>query len=123
MAAQRPTRSFPWVAVNPITGHITQGDDPLQTPPDQVQDSGVLHDVDDNEEAGKKAQQVEISGFARNLLGSRITLKFKQIIEADAIYYISQFDFQNEETYRFEVNIKQGSQSQTLKFSQKFYVN
>ncbi|KZN60915.1 hypothetical protein N473_23050 [Pseudoalteromonas luteoviolacea CPMOR-1] len=71
----------------------------------------------------KTAQQVQISGFAKNLLGNNKQLTFKQVVEGDAIYYLSQLDYYNEDVYRFELNIKQGNEQQVLKFQQKFYVD
>ncbi|MFT4928826.1 MAG: hypothetical protein ACI8WB_004946 [Phenylobacterium sp.] len=69
------------------------------------------------------AQKVEISGEAKNLLGQIQELSFKEIIEGDSVYYIAQIDYRNEETYRFDIKLKQGNQSQKLKFSQQFYVD
>ncbi|AOT07168.1 DUF4426 domain-containing protein [Pseudoalteromonas luteoviolacea] len=71
----------------------------------------------------KTAQQVQISGFAKNLLGNKKQLNFKQVVEGDAIYYLAQLDYYNEDVYRFELNIKQGNEQQVLKFQQKFYVD
>ncbi|MBQ4876966.1 DUF4426 domain-containing protein [Pseudoalteromonas luteoviolacea] len=71
----------------------------------------------------KTAQQVQISGFAKNLLGNKKPLTFKQVVEGDAIYYLTQLDYYNEDVYRFELSIRQGNEHQTLKFQQKFYVD
>ncbi|MBQ4839093.1 MULTISPECIES: DUF4426 domain-containing protein [Pseudoalteromonas] len=71
----------------------------------------------------KTAQEVQISGFAKNLLGNKKSLTFKQVIEGDAIYYLAQLDYYNEDVYRFELNIQQGNNHQLLKFQQKFYVD
>lgn len=77
----------------------------------------------DNTAADKKAQSVEISGTARNLLGTQKNLEFREIKEGDAIYYIAQLGYSNEEIYRFNIMLKQGNKSQTLKFEQKFYTD
>lgn len=69
----------------------------------------------------KKAQEVEISGTARNLLGSTSKLTFKQVKEGDAIYYLAPFSIDDEEHYRFQIIMKQGRNSQTLQFEQKLY--
>jgi hypothetical protein len=68
-----------------------------------------------------KAQEVEMSGTARNLLGTSKTLSFKQVKEGDAIYYLASVAFSNKEVLRFDINIKQGRNSQNLKFQQTMY--
>ncbi|MFC3031990.1 DUF4426 domain-containing protein [Pseudoalteromonas fenneropenaei] len=73
--------------------------------------------------AGNPAQHVTISGVARNLLGNAQTLSFKEVTEGEAIYYLAQFDYYNEELYRFELVIRQNNQEQRLNFQQKFYVD
>ncbi|CCQ09940.1 FIG003551: hypothetical protein [Pseudoalteromonas luteoviolacea B = ATCC 29581] len=70
---------------------------------------------------GNLAQQVEISGTAKNLLGNSIQLNFKEVVDGEAVYYLAQMDFHNEEIYRFEVTIRQGTNEQILKFQQQFY--
>ena len=69
------------------------------------------------------AQKAELSGTARNLLGNKQTLNFKEVIEGESIYYLAQVDFTNEEILRFEIEIQQSNQFQTLQFQQKFYVD
>ncbi|WP_404341037.1 DUF4426 domain-containing protein [Pseudoalteromonas mariniglutinosa] len=71
----------------------------------------------------KTAQTARLTGTAKNLLGNTQQLEFKEIVEGDAIYYLAQLDYNNEEIYRFNIEIQQGNQSQTLKFQQKFYVD
>ncbi|MBD1580906.1 DUF4426 domain-containing protein [Pseudoalteromonas sp. S16_S37] len=73
--------------------------------------------------AEKTAQKAVLTGEARNLIGNKQELEFKEVIDGDAIYYLAQIDFNNEETYRFTVNIAQGNNQQVLKFQQKFYVD
>lgn len=67
-------------------------------------------------------QDVTLKASARNLLGVYKTLDFKQIKEGNSIYYITDVSYRNEEMYRVEVIIKQGKESQTLKFQHTFYV-
>lgn len=69
------------------------------------------------------AQTATLKGTARNLLGNKQTLEFKEVIEGESIYYLAQVDFTNEEILRFEVEIQQGNQFQKLQFQQKFYVD
>ncbi|TMO93865.1 DUF4426 domain-containing protein [Pseudoalteromonas sp. S3260] len=71
----------------------------------------------------KTAQKATLQGTARNLLGNKQSLNFKEVVEGDSIYYLAQVDYTNEEILRFEIEIQQGNQFQTLKFQQKFYVD
>ena len=71
----------------------------------------------------KSAQTASLTGTARNLLGNKKQLTFKEVVEGDAIYYLAQIDYSNEEIYRFDIEINQNGQVQTLKFQQKFYVD
>lgn len=71
----------------------------------------------------KAAQTAKLSGTAKNLLGNKQTLTFKEIKEGDSIYYLAQVNYTNEEILRFDVEIQQGNQTQKLKFQQKFYVD
>lgn len=70
----------------------------------------------------KDAQSVAISGTATNLLGQVKQLEFQQVKEQNAIYYLAQFNVQDEELWRFNIEVRHGNQSQTLKFKQKIYV-
>lgn len=69
------------------------------------------------------AQTALLKGTAKNLLGNKQTLDFKEVIEGDSIYYLAQVDFTNEEILRFDVEIQQANQFQKLQFQQKFYVD
>lgn len=71
----------------------------------------------------QQAQNVAISGDARNLLGKRIPLVFKQVKEGKAIYYLAELPFDDKDTYRFDILLRQGNQQQRLKFQQKLYVD
>lgn len=73
--------------------------------------------------AGHTAQNVNIRGTARNLIGHQKKLQFKEVVEGKAIYYIAQIDYDNEETFKFEVTIQQGSTSHDLTFSQQFFAD
>ncbi|GGB60302.1 DUF4426 domain-containing protein [Shewanella inventionis] len=72
---------------------------------------------------GNPAVAVEISGIANNLIDARITLDFKEIREGDAIYYIAEVPFRDDQEVNFDIAIKYANQLNTsLKFKQKFYV-
>lgn len=69
----------------------------------------------------KAAQSVAVMGNARNLLGTEKPLNFKEVKEDNAIYYLAVLPYRDQEHYRFNINIQQGNNQQTLKFEQKLY--
>ncbi|MDN3378445.1 MULTISPECIES: DUF4426 domain-containing protein [unclassified Pseudoalteromonas] len=74
-------------------------------------------------DADNTAQTASLTGTAKNLLGNKQALEFKEVIEGDSIYYLAQVKFTNEEILRFDIEIKQNNQFQKLQFQQKFYVD
>ena len=77
----------------------------------------------DNTKIGNPAKTISINGQAKNNLGQFKTLEFTEVKEGDAIYYLAQVTYHNEETLHFTLEINDGKEQQTLKFSQKFYVD
>jgi hypothetical protein len=77
----------------------------------------------DNTQQNTPAKTVSISGQARNNLGQFKTLSFQEVKEGDAIYYLAQINYRNEETVHFTLDISDGKEKHELKFSQKFYVD
>lgn len=71
----------------------------------------------------QSAQQVSITGMAKNLLGQQQTLEFKQVTEGKAVYYLAQLPYRNEQRMTITVQISQGSQQQQLQFDHTFYVD
>jgi hypothetical protein len=61
--------------------------------------------------------------MAKNLLGQRTKLDFVKVTEGEATYYLAQLKYDNEEIYNFEIDVQQGNKTETIKFSQKFYVD
>ena len=59
----------------------------------------------------KPAVKANVSGFARDLLGKKVELEFKEVVEGEAIYYLAQLDYDHEDVFRFEINISQGSKA------------
>ncbi|RUO40657.1 DUF4426 domain-containing protein [Pseudidiomarina aestuarii] len=75
-------------------------------------------------EAGKPAQQVSVSGYTMNPLSMQSRLEFQEVIEGDAVYYLSQAEFTANEVLRFFITIEdENGNSQELRFSQEFWVN
>jgi hypothetical protein len=69
----------------------------------------------------KEAQSVALTGKATNLLGTTKKLSFKEVEEGDAIYYLAQIPFRHKETYRFEVDVRSGNDTEKLIFRHEFY--
>jgi hypothetical protein len=47
----------------------------------------------------------QISGVRRNLMQQKQTLKFVEVDEGDAIYYLAPFVFNNEELLHFDISV------------------
>ena len=64
-----------------------------------------------------------LSGTASNLLGQQQKLTFTEIHEGKAIYYLSNFHFSNEETFKFKIDVKSndGTLDHSVKFQRKFF--
>lgn len=69
----------------------------------------------------KEALDVDISGNARNLLGTNKLLDFTTVKEGKAIYHLASVSFDDKEVLRFNIDLKDGNVSQNLKFQQKMY--
>jgi len=77
----------------------------------------------DNTKASNPAKAISINGQAKNNLGQFKDLEFTEVKEGDSIYYLAQVSYNHEETLHFTLEINDGTEQQTLKFSQKFYVD
>ncbi|MFT6194734.1 MAG: hypothetical protein ACJASU_001637 [Cognaticolwellia sp.] len=77
----------------------------------------------DNTQAGNPPKTVFINGKARNDVGQIKSLDFTEVKEGDAVYYLAQVSYTNEETIYFDINITDKGKQHNLKFSQKFYVD
>ncbi|MEY8251514.1 MAG: DUF4426 domain-containing protein, partial [Colwellia sp.] len=71
----------------------------------------------DNSQKNTPAISVSIMGKAKNNLGQFKKLDFKEVKEGDAIYYLAQVSYSNEETLHFDIMITDGNEQQQLKFS------
>lgn len=69
------------------------------------------------------AWNATIEGEMSNLIGQTRTLEFRRIQETSALYFISTFDFYDQNTYRFHLKVTPEGSDRTydVKFSQKFY--
>lgn len=77
----------------------------------------------DNTQESKPSKTVIINGKARNDVGQIKSLDFTEVVEGDAVYYLAQVSYTNEETIYFDINITDKGKQHNLKFSQKFYVD
>ncbi len=86
--------------------------------------SAILNiSVLDTSSLGKPAASAQVSGNVRNLIGNIRKLEFREIKEADAIYYLAEFPITNEENLTFDIDVNASTKGAgKLKFSQKFYV-
>lgn len=77
----------------------------------------------DNSKTNKPAKQVILTGSAKNLLGQSKRLEFTEVKEGNAIYYLAELSFSHEEIFHFNIDIFDGNNKETLKFTHKFYVD
>ena len=72
-----------------------------------------------------KAHTAVVNGTTRNLLGQTQKVKFKEIREGDAIYYLGSFRFNNQEILTFDVKVQPDPNKApyTVKFQKKFYAD
>lgn len=77
----------------------------------------------DNTQPGSPAKKVAITGTARNDVGQIKQLDFTEVKEGQAIYYLAQIKYSDEETFYFDLIITDGKENQKLSFKQKFYVD
>jgi len=73
---------------------------------------------------GNPAVKANITGKAVNLTGNTRQLTFKEVIEGDAIYYIAELPFRNDEQFTIQVSAsnRHGLNSKVA-FKQKFYAD
>ncbi|UTP73691.1 DUF4426 domain-containing protein [Alteromonas sp. LMIT006] len=71
----------------------------------------------------KEAQMPDVEGTARNLIGTSKELKFKRVVDGDAVYYLAPLAYRDRETYRFKVTINDRGQTEVLEFQQQMYVD
>lgn len=84
--------------------------------------NGLLNiSILDNKQ-NKQAIEATLTGTGKNLIGQTHQLVFAQIKEGDAIYYLAEYPYTNEEIVNFNIKIKTKTKSNTLKFQHKFYV-
>lgn len=86
--------------------------------------NGIVNiSVLDNTQTPTKPLSMTVTGSYRNLVGNIGELTFKEVIEKDAIYYLAEFPYSNQETFRFQITVSDGKRTETIKFQDQFYVD
>ncbi|WP_226643516.1 DUF4426 domain-containing protein [Microbulbifer variabilis] len=71
-------------------------------------------------DGGTKGLSAEMSGNATNLIQQSRPLKFKEIREGDAVYYLAPLRYENEETLTFNVDVTlPNGKTETISFRRK----
>jgi hypothetical protein len=80
--------------------------------------------VRENLADGSVARPMQLQGRTWDLIQKQ-TLEFREVREGDAIYYIAEFSFINEEWRFFEIDFRPegAAQSYTFEFKHQLYVN
>jgi hypothetical protein len=103
----------------------------MMVPPEVAQSYGftrarnrALLNISVLDSSTKKALPAVVTGTRTNIIGQLLPLEFVQIKEQNAIYYIAQLRFTEEEMWRFELQIQPelNADAIPLKFSQTFYL-
>lgn len=68
-----------------------------------------------------KATRGEVRGSIVNLLGQRRNLAFREVAEADAVYYLAEIEHANEEVLRFHISVTVDGRELLIEFQQKLY--
>ncbi|MFW0757091.1 DUF4426 domain-containing protein [Pseudomonas sp. H11T01] len=63
----------------------------------------------------------QVSGSVKDLTSKVVPLKFKQITEQGAIYYIAQYPVEQQETRTFTINVQTGSDTNSFSFNQELF--
>ena len=70
-----------------------------------------------------KAVTGQVKGSRQNLLSQKNSLKFQEVQETDAVYYLAGFRFSGEELLKFSIDVTPNgsARTETIQFEQKFY--
>ena len=69
----------------------------------------------------RKPQMAQVSGTVKDLTSQSVPLKFKQITEQGAIYYIAQFPVDQQEVRTFEIKVQNGDKLNPINFNQELF--
>lgn len=69
-----------------------------------------------------KPKTAAVSGMVKDLTGRSQSLKFKQVTEQGAVYYLAQYKVDQQETVTFTVNVQtEGGTPNTFSFQQEVF--
>ncbi|MDN4544449.1 DUF4426 domain-containing protein [Pseudomonas sp. C32] len=68
-----------------------------------------------------KPLMAQVSGSVKDLTSQTVPLKFKQITEQGAIYYIAQFPVDQQEVRTFDIKVQTGDKINTINFNQELF--
>ncbi|WP_375056992.1 DUF4426 domain-containing protein [Zobellella sp. DQSA1] len=74
-------------------------------------------------DAEGRTQQVNLSGEGKTLLGTVRRLDFQTVREGDAIYYIAEYPYRNEDNVLFTIDILGQQQGGQFTFRHTFYTD
>ncbi|AZE51753.1 hypothetical protein C4K04_6125 [Pseudomonas chlororaphis] len=63
----------------------------------------------------------QVTGTVKDLTSQSVPLKFKQVTEQGAIYYIAQYPVEQQETRTFEIKVQTGDTINTINFNQELF--
>ncbi|WP_458378776.1 DUF4426 domain-containing protein [Pseudomonas chlororaphis] len=63
----------------------------------------------------------QVTGTVKDLTSQSVPLKFKQVTEQGAIYYIAQYPVEQQETRTFEIKVQTGDAINTINFNQELF--
>ncbi|WP_085716369.1 DUF4426 domain-containing protein [Pseudomonas sp. B28(2017)] len=68
-----------------------------------------------------KPLMAQVSGSVKDLTSQTVPLKFKQITEQGAIYYIAQYPVDQQEVRTFDIKVQTGDKTNTISFQQELF--
>lgn len=68
-----------------------------------------------------KPLMAQVSGSVKDLTSQAVPLKFKQITEQGAIYYIAQYPVDQQEVRTFDIKVQTGDKTNTISFQQELF--
>ncbi|MGY3641228.1 MULTISPECIES: DUF4426 domain-containing protein [Pseudomonas] len=68
-----------------------------------------------------KPMIASVTGTIKDLTSNSVALKFRQVTEQGAIYYIAQYPVPQQETRTFEIKVQNGDKINTINFNQELF--
>lgn len=74
---------------------------------------------------GYQPVRAKVSGTATNLYGKQRSLEMKEVTEREAVYYLAELPFSNEETLTFDIQVVPEGEKEVrnISFKQQFFVD